>query len=291
MESKSKILIKETDELVKAHAFSPRFLSKTWEQLPEELKNILAKTNIEESTHGQIGGNRAGVSTDTDVETPEDYKGESDDRDKQTKEEFKLEDKKPKVEKNNGIEESHKEDKDDMNEDWRKTGSKDDKNKNYINKYQQGGNKFVNNPNVGSGGENKPISNTEAPKPASSKPPMSAPTTVSETDMNVPSYGRGASGTHGRGRKGALKPTGEETTNKDKPHGASIKGETQPNDLWEAWLLAKEGDGAGNSGVTSTETTGVYNARYSDSKGRYRDQEKDKKERKEDEDEKEKRRE
>ena len=68
-------------------------------------------------------------------------------------------------------------------------------------------------------------------------------------------------------------------------------GEIQPNDLWEAWLLAKEGDGAGNSGVTSTETTGVYNARYSDSKGRYRDQEKDKKERKEDEDEKEERRE
>ena len=86
----SMTLEEKTDELVKAHAFSPRFLSKTWEQLPEELKNILAKTNIEESTHGQIGGNRAGVSTDTDVETPEDYKGESDDRDKQTKEEFKL---------------------------------------------------------------------------------------------------------------------------------------------------------------------------------------------------------
>ena len=39
--------------------------------------------------------------------------------------------------------------------------------------------------------------------------------------------------------------------------------------------LVKEGDGAGNSGVNSSDTTGVYNARYSDSKGRYRDQEKD----------------
>jgi len=278
----------KTIELQKAHAFSPRFLTKTWEDLPQELKDVLQKTNIEESTHGQIGGNRAGVSTNTDVSTPEDYKGETTD---DKKEEFKHEKEKPKVEKNNGIEESHKEDKDDMNEDWRKNGGNDDKQKNYVNKFQQGGSKFVNNPDAGSGGENKPISNTEAPKPASSKPPMSSPSTISDADMNVTSYGRGASGTHGKGRKGALKPTGEETTSGDKPHGSSIKGEIQPNDLWEAWLLAKEGDGAGNSGVTSTETTGVYNARYSDSKGRYRDQEEDKKERKEDEDEKEERKE
>ena len=278
----------KTIELQKAHAFSPRFLTKTWEDLPQELKDVLQKTYIEESTHGQIGGNRAGVSTNTDVSTPEDYKGETTD---DKKEEFKHEKEKPKVEKNNGIEESHKEDKDDMNEDWRKNGGNDDKQKNYVNKFQQGGSKFVNNPDAGSGGENKPISNTEAPKPASSKPPMSSPSTISDADMNVTSYGRGASGTHGKGRKGALKPTGEETTSGDKPHGSSIKGEIQPNDLWEAWLLAKEGDGAGNSGVTSTETTGVYNARYSDSKGRYRDQEEDKKERKEDEDEKEERKE
>ena len=281
----------KTIELQKAHAFSPRFLSKTWEELPKELQNVLTKTDIEESTHGQIGGNRAGVSTSTDIKTPEDYKGETDDRDKQTKEEFKHDNDKPTVDKNNGMEESHKEDKDDMNEDWRKTGGKDDKNKNYINKFQQGGSKFVNNPNVGSGGENKPISNTEVPKPASSTPPVSTPSTISDQDMNVTSYGRGASGTHGKGRKGALTAEGKETTGGNKPHGESIKGEIQPNDLWEAWLLAKEGDGAGNSGVTSTETTGVYNARYSDSKGRYRDQEEDKKERKEDEDEKEERRE
>ena len=37
----------------------------------------------------------------------------------------------------------------------------------------------------------------------------------------------------------------------------------------------KEGDGAGNSGINSTDTVGVYNARYSDRKGRYRDQGKD----------------
>ena len=48
------------------------------------------------------------------------------------------------------MEESHKEDEDGMHEDWRKTGGQDDKNKNYVNKYQQGG-KFVNTPSVGSG--------------------------------------------------------------------------------------------------------------------------------------------
>ena len=46
--------------------------------------------------------------------------------------------------------------------------------------------------------------------------------------------------------------------------------------LYGVTSLEKEGDGAGNSGVNSLETTGVYNARYSDNKGRYRDQEKDK---------------
>lgn len=268
----SMTLEEKTDELVKAHAFSPRFLSKTWEQLPEELKNILAKTNIEESTHGQIGGNRAGVSTDTDVETPEDYKGESDDRDKQTKEEFKLEDKKPKVEKNNGIEESHKEDKDDMNEDWRKNGGNDDKQKNYVNKIQQGGNKFVNNPSLSGGITSSEMADTYGGK-------------LSHNDRAV-----GDENTEYRSTTGKLLGRGE-AGKKLQEEDLKNAGEIQPNDLWEAWLLAKEGDGAGNSGVTSTETTGVYNARYSDSKGRYRDQEKDKKERKEDEDEKEERRE
>ena len=58
-------------ELQKAHAFSPRFISKTWEDLPQELRDVLLKTNLEETTLGQLGGNRAGVSTDTDVKAPE----------------------------------------------------------------------------------------------------------------------------------------------------------------------------------------------------------------------------
>ena len=184
-----------TEELQKAHAFSPMFLSKTWEDLPQELKDVLQKTNIEESTHGQIGGNRAGVSTDTDIKTPEDYKGETDDRDKQTKEEFKHDNDKPTVDKNNGMEEDHKKKDqiDGMNEDWRPTGGESDKQKNFVNKQ----------------------------------------------------YG--------------------------KP-------------LYGVTTLDKEGDGAGNSGVNSLETTGVYNARYSDDKGRYRDQSKDTEEKGEEKD-------
>jgi hypothetical protein len=118
----------KTDVLVEAHAFSPRFLSKTWEDLPKELQDVLTKTNIEESTHGQLGGNRAGISTDTDVKTPEDYKGESSE---DKKEEFKHEKKKPTVDKNNGMEEDHKKKDqfDGMKEDWRHTGGDSDKHK------------------------------------------------------------------------------------------------------------------------------------------------------------------
>jgi hypothetical protein len=185
-------LEERTVELQKAHAFSPRFLTKTWEDLPRELKDVLQKTNIEESTHGQIGGNRAGVSTATDVKTPEDYKGESTE---DKKEEFKHEKEKPTVDKNNGMEEDHKKKDqfDGMKEDWRPTGGESDKQKNFVNKQ----------------------------------------------------YG--------------------------KP-------------LYGVTTLDKEGDGAGNSGVNSLETTGVYNARYSDDKGRYRDQEKDTEEKGEEKD-------
>ena len=120
-----------TDELIKAHAFSPRFLSKTWEDLPQELKDVLQKTNIEESTHGKLGGNRAGISTATDVKAPEDYKGESSE---DKKEEFKHEKEKPSVDKNNGMEEDHKkkDEIDAMQEDWRKTGGESDKQKNFF---------------------------------------------------------------------------------------------------------------------------------------------------------------
>ena len=125
-------------ELQKAHAFSPRFISKTWEELPKELQEVLTKSNLEESTHGQIGGNRAGVSTKTPFDADEDYEGESDDRDKQTKEEFKHEQQeKPKVEKNNGMEQEAKKkvQNDGMRQDWRPTGGESDKNKGLINKY------------------------------------------------------------------------------------------------------------------------------------------------------------
>ena len=97
----SMTLEEKTDELVKAHAFSPRFLNKTWEELPQELKDVLSKSNVEESTHGQVGGNRAGVSTKIPFDADEDYEGESDD---DKKEEFKHEKENPKVEKNNGTE-------------------------------------------------------------------------------------------------------------------------------------------------------------------------------------------
>ena len=238
-------LEERTNELQKAHAYSPMFLSKTWEDLPRELKDVLTKSNLEESTHGQIGGNRAGVSTKTPIEAPKDYEGESDDRDKQTKEEFKLEDEKPKVEKNNGIEESHK-DEDAMQEDWRKTGGQDDKNKNYVNKYQQGG-KFVNTPSVGSGTSASEMADTYGGKKVKPATPTDNTEYRSTTGKLL---GRGAEG----------KKLQDEDLNKA---------------TWELWL-EKEGDGAGNSGVNSSDTVGVYNARYSNKKGRYEDQEKDK---------------
>ena len=235
-----------TEELQKAHAFSPRFLSKTWEELPKELKDVLQKTNIEDSTHGQIGGNRAGVSTDTDVETPEDYKGESKD---DKKEEFKHEKEKPTVDKNNGMEESHKEDKDGMHEDWRKTGGNDDKQKNYINKdYVAPTNRRV-SPRASTTGWQKMI-DANAPK-------KKQPKAVADENTKY------------------FDDKGNPTT-KEQHEAYATKGEFKADDLWKSWLAQKEGDGAGNSGVTSLDTTGTYNARYSDSKGRYRDQEKDK---------------
>ena len=160
-------------ELQKAHAFSPRFISKTWEELPKELQEVLTKSNLEESTHGQIGGNRAGVSTKTPFDAEEDYEGESDDRDKQTKEEFKHEhQEKPKVEKNNGMEQEAKKkvQNDGMRQDWRPTGGESDKNKNYIKKYSQGGSKYSNSPSVGGGDYVK------LPEPEKKLPSGNAPT-------------------------------------------------------------------------------------------------------------------
>ena len=66
------------------------------------------------------------------------------------------------------------------------------------------------------------------------------------------------------------RPTGGES---DKQKNFLNKSYGKP--LYGVTSLKKEGDGAGNSGVNSLETTGVYNARYSDNHGRYRDQERD----------------
>jgi len=323
-----------TEQLQKAHAYSPRFLYKTWEQLPKELKAVLSKTNIEDSTHGQIGGNRAGVSTDTDVETPEDYKGESKD---DKKEEFKHEhQEKPTVDKNNGIEESHKEE-DSMQEDWRKTGGQDDKNKNYVNKYQQGG-KFVNTPSVGGGttasqmadtfgGKKvKPAKHTQDTKyfddkgkPITAEQHEASGGTVTKATwerwlsktLNRPSgFAEEGARTRKEGVKEGERPTQDNPfpktkipkghkapTGVGKPrHGGhgyntgnasrfntsisdaskrGLKKYGQPH--YGVTTLDKEGDGAGNSGVISTETTGVYNPRNVNSDGRYRDQERDRK--------------
>ena len=55
----------------------------------------------------------------------------------------------------------------------------------------------------------------------------------------------------------------------------SFQNKSYGKPLYGATSLEKEGDGAGNSGINSLESTGVYNPRYSDSKGRYKDQERD----------------
>ena len=371
-------LEERTENLYKAHAFSPRFLSKTWEELPQELKDVLQKTNIEDSTHGQIGGNRAGVSTDTDVEAPEDYKGESKD---DKKEEFKHEhQEKPTVDKNNGMEQDHKkkEQSDGMTEDWRPTGGESDKQKNYINKdYVAPTNRRVSarasttgwqkmidanapkkkqpkavadentkyfddkgNPitreeheayaNKGevrpddlwkawlekfTGGDlgNKPeYTSVEEPKSTlqqgrgnrATTPRRSSTGRVNPTAADFkesldkllpdkdPSKFSGsrheqANPKRGReedpaGQRG--KPSGNRRQQPKRDVGGKhmettaqkFQNKSYGKPLYGVTSLEKEGDGAGNSGVNSLETTGVYNARYSDNKGRYRDQEKDK---------------
>tara|TARA_R100000406_G_scaffold43363_1_gene29032 strand:+ start:1113 stop:1787 length:675 start_codon:yes stop_codon:yes gene_type:complete len=81
-----------TLELHKIHAYSPRFLGKSWESLPKELRDAL-KSNVEESTLGNVGGNpSAGVDTNQKEDAEDDYEGETDSN---KKEEFKHESQKP----------------------------------------------------------------------------------------------------------------------------------------------------------------------------------------------------
>ena len=87
------------DALTKIHAPSPRFMSKTWNDLPQEIKKLLTEDKSYED--------RGDIETDTDPDV--DSRG---DLDPDTGEYYKEN------KKNNGIEESHKKE-DDMDSDWR----------------------------------------------------------------------------------------------------------------------------------------------------------------------------
>ena len=68
-----------TEELMKVKAYSPRYLSKTWEQLPKELQSVL-KSDQEQGAYGNIGGRpNVGISTDTKIDADDDYEGNSHD--------------------------------------------------------------------------------------------------------------------------------------------------------------------------------------------------------------------
>ncbi len=80
-------------KLVEIHAYSPRFLDKSWQQLPQELKLVLEKTNTEHSTLGTAAGNpQSGVETNQEEDAEEDYEGETHDK---KEEQFKHEELKP----------------------------------------------------------------------------------------------------------------------------------------------------------------------------------------------------
>ena len=86
----------KTDELLKVKAYSPRFLNKTWQDLPRELREAM-KSNMENSIHGNVGSNpSSGISTNISFDADEEYEGDSHE---DKKEEFKYEDKKPEVSK------------------------------------------------------------------------------------------------------------------------------------------------------------------------------------------------
>ena len=80
-----------TTELHKVHAYSPRFLAKSWKELPKELKDVM-KSNVEQGHLGGGGRSSQVVETNTDFDAPDDYEGQTED---EKKEQFKHEDKKP----------------------------------------------------------------------------------------------------------------------------------------------------------------------------------------------------
>ena len=103
-------LEERTEALEKAHAPSPRFLSKTWEELPKELQNILRmgkehededktvtpenhelqdKSSVEDGNYGNDGRNpNAGVNTNIDFDAEEDYEGQTHEKDSDAENEF-----------------------------------------------------------------------------------------------------------------------------------------------------------------------------------------------------------
>jgi hypothetical protein len=80
-------------KLVEIKAYSPRFLDKSWQELPPELKAVLEKSNVEQSKLGTAAGNpQSGVETNQEEDAEEDYEGETHDK---KEEQFKHEAKKP----------------------------------------------------------------------------------------------------------------------------------------------------------------------------------------------------
>lgn len=87
-----------TDQLQKIRAYSPRYLSKTWEDLPRELRDVL-KTNTEESVLGTVAGSpNAGIVTNTEIDADDDYEGHTHEL---KEEQFELEDEKPIIKEDN----------------------------------------------------------------------------------------------------------------------------------------------------------------------------------------------
>jgi ribosomal protein L12E/L44/L45/RPP1/RPP2 len=80
-------------KLVEIKAYSPRFVGKSWQELPRELKEVLEKSNVEESKLGTAAGSpQSGVNTNQKDDATDDYEGQTED---EKKEQFKHEDKKP----------------------------------------------------------------------------------------------------------------------------------------------------------------------------------------------------
>ena len=83
------------ERTVKLHeikAYSPRFLAKSWQELPRELKEVLEKSSVEQGHYGSAGRASHAPETNMDIDATEDYEGQTED---EKKEQFKHEDKKP----------------------------------------------------------------------------------------------------------------------------------------------------------------------------------------------------